>query len=60
VERASFLGQEAVLHREETRGHAVARVDLAVDVLDVVTRRLRRHVEPFCNLLRRKTPRQEP
>src|SRR5262249_25557253 len=56
----SAFGQKAVLDREQTCRDAVLRVDLAVDVLDVVCRRLRGNDELLGDVFRRKAASEQP
>ena len=53
-QKASVLGKQTVLDGEEAPRNAVFCLDFAVDVLDVVAGRLRRHEELLGNLLRRE------
>src|SRR6185436_12503086 len=51
---------QTVLDREQTGGDAVTRGNLAVDVLDVIARRLGRYAETFRDPLRRKASSEQP
>src|SRR5689334_8567575 len=57
--RLPYLSEQTVLRREQARGHARGRVDLRVDVLDVVARGLRSDDELAGNLLARQPARKE-
>src|SRR6476646_3154529 len=52
--------EQAVLRGEEARGHAGGRIDLRVDVLDVVASRLGRDHELGGDLLARQAARDQP
>jgi hypothetical protein len=51
--------EQPSLHGEQAGGHAVGRVDLRVDMLDVVARGLGRHRQARGDLLRRESPREQ-
>jgi hypothetical protein len=57
--RKRLLGQEPVLHREEPGLGSCPRVDLRVDVLDMVADGLRGDHEPLRDLLVRQSARKE-
>jgi hypothetical protein len=58
--RLPHLSEQAVFGGEEACFDARGRVDLRVDVLDVVSRRLRRDHKLGRDLLARQSPRDEP
>src|SRR5438445_3779031 len=54
------FGEQPMLDREQARRRAVRRVDLRVDVFDVVAGRLRRHDEPLADLFGRQPLGKQP